>query len=415
MKRFPGISSTTLVLAGILFCGFLLTRCINQEAEKKKVSAKASIPEDFAGSEACANCHKSIYDTHIHTSHYLTSRPALQKYILGDFTPGKNEFKYDSGMVVRMEKRDSGLYQVGYNFGEEKIAKQFDVAVGSGAKGQTYLYRSGNYFVQLPVSYFTAAHQWANSPQYPTHPVLFDRPITSRCLECHTTYVKKISPVTKVLEQFDHNSIIYGVDCEKCHGPGARHVQFQSQNPNEKTARYILNPGKMTRAQNLDLCGLCHGGQLNKTKPSFSFIAGDRLTDFFQKDSTPVNPDSIDVHGNQLGLLSASKCFIKSGTMTCSTCHNSHVYERGQIAVFSQRCQSCHSSGHQPVCKLSAKMGADINKNCIDCHMPKVSSRFVTELLPGQTEPTAASIRSHFIKIYLDETKKFNARANKFQ
>ena len=407
MKSMLRFHNSTIVITAIFLGVLLLTQCINKEADKKEAEKNSSPEKEFAGSATCANCHKNIYDSHILTSHYLTTRPALEKYIKGSFEKGKNRFAYDSGMVVVMEKRDSGFYQVGYINNQEKIARRFDIVVGSGAKGQTYIYRAGNYFVQLPVSYLTAAQQWANSPQYPTHPVLFNRPITSRCMECHTTYAKKISPVKNVIEQLDHNSLIYGVDCEKCHGPAAKHVAFQTENPKDTIARFIINPAKFSKAQSLDLCALCHGGALHKTKPSFSFVAGDRLTDFFDIDTTIVSPDSIDVHGNQYGVLRSSKCFRMSTTMTCTTCHNPHENERGKLELFSQRCVSCHNTEHGPVCKLTKKMGTVINNNCIDCHMPKVPSKFVTELLPGQVEPTAAVIRSHYIKVYLEETKKF--------
>src|SRR3712207_8479990 len=36
------------------------------------------------------------------------------------------------------------------------------------------------------------------------------------------------------------------------------------------------------------------------------------------------HPDStanLDVHGNQYGLLTGSKCFVNSPSMTCSSCH----------------------------------------------------------------------------------------------
>jgi len=399
---------TTIVIATLFTCIFSLTKCIQKKEEEKSVS-ETQQEIRFAGSAACANCHKEIYATHIHTPHYLTSRPALEKYIKGSFVPGQNIFRYDSDMVVVMEKRDSGFYQVGYFKGQEKIARRFDIAVGSGAKGQTYLYRSGSYLVQLPVSYLTAAGKWANSPQYPTHPVLFNRPITSRCMECHTTYIKKISPAKDVLDKFDQNSIIYGIDCEKCHGPAAKHVEFQTQHPTDTTAKYIVNPGRFTRQQSLDLCALCHSGPIHKTKPSFSFTAGEKLSDYFQIDTTLVNPDSIDVHGNQLGLLRSSKCFRMSATMTCVTCHNPHQNERENLVVLSQRCMGCHNSTHAPICKMIASIGASIQSNCVDCHMPKMKSKFVTELLPEEKVPTAALIRSHFIKIYPDETKKFKS------
>ena len=117
-------------------------------------------------------------------------------------------------------------------------------------KDRHILPSSGKQLYQLPVSYFTAANKWANSPLYPTYPVIFNRPITSRCLECHSTFAQVTSEPHFEPEEFD-NRIIYGVDCEKCHGPGARHVLFQTQNPSEKKAKYILNPAAYSRQQKL--------------------------------------------------------------------------------------------------------------------------------------------------------------------
>jgi hypothetical protein len=385
------------IVSGIFF----LTQCVHPE---NKQTTKA-VPEEkvnlsqFAGSQACAGCHKNIYDSHIHTAHYLTTRPAQVEFIKGSFQPGKNRFAYDSDRVVVMEKRDSGFYQVAYFRGDEKIAGRFDIVVGSGSKGQTYITRYHGQLYQLPVSYFTAARNWANSPLYPTNPILFNRPITSRCLECHSSLATVLSAPNVEPESFDEK-MIYGVDCEKCHGPAARHVAFQTQNPQAGHAEFILNPARFTKKQNLDLCALCHSGRLQKTKPSFEFVSGDRLSDYFAIDTFPPDPDHIDVHGNQYGLLRASQCFKMSGTMTCTTCHNPHENERGQIALFSQRCMSCHNAAHHNTCSLTASMGSSIAQNCIDCHMPRKPSQSITELLPGHLAPTAAMIRTHLIKIY---------------
>jgi len=404
------MSRSLLICAGLILSVLLLVQCIDRQAKPVKKEDKLNY-EQFAGSESCASCHKNIYESHIHTPHYLTTRPASAEYILGSFEPGKNRYAYDSNVVVVMEKSDSGYYQVGYFKGHPGISKRFDIVVGSGSKGQTYINRYKNRMYQLPVSYFSAADRWANSPQYPTRPVLFNRPITSRCLECHTTFAHKISAAGHIPEDFDPK-IIFGVDCEKCHGPAARHVEFQTQNPKDTTAKYILNPAVFSRQQNLDLCGLCHGGKLKNTKPSFEFVSGDKLTDYFSKDTTVVNPENIDMHGNQLGLLKASKCFRMS-EMTCTTCHNPHENERGKIELFSQRCLTCHGKGHKSTCKMTASIGPVINSNCIDCHMPKKPSRIITELLPGDKKPTAAMVRSHLIAIYLDETTKIKSRLHK--
>jgi hypothetical protein len=392
------VVTITGICAGVL----LLTQCVNKETEKTSPDQRV-VMELFAGSGSCAGCHKIIYDSHLHTAHYLTTRPATKEYIKGSFEEGQNVFAYDSDRVVRMEKRDSSFYQVAYFKGDERITGRMDIVVGSGSKGQTYITRYQKQLYQLPVSYFTAAHKWANSPLYPVNPILFNRPITSRCLECHSTFAHVISAPDVEPEAFDRR-MIYGVDCEKCHGPAAKHVAFQTQNPGETQGKFILNPSKFSRQQNLDLCGLCHGGRLRKTQPSFQFVAGDKLSDYFMTDTTTPNPDNIDVHGNQYGLLRSSKCFRMSNTMTCTTCHNPHENERGNIALFSSRCISCHSPGRNHTCGLTASIGASISLNCIDCHMPLKASRSITELLSGDQKPTAALIRSHLIKIYPDAT-----------
>ena len=72
-----------------------------------------------------------------------------------------------------MEDRDSGLFQAEYYHGVQKAAHRFDIVVGSGTRGQTYLYWQGNQLYQLPVSYFTPAHTWSNSPGYAAIPSFF--------------------------------------------------------------------------------------------------------------------------------------------------------------------------------------------------------------------------------------------------
>src|ERR1700730_19446678 len=228
-----------LICSGLVICVLLFVTCIDHDTKKPKAISTLNIKQ-FSGSIVCANCHKNIYESHIHTARFLTTRPASEKYIKGSFEEGKNRFAYGVDMIVLMEKRDSGFYQVGYYQGVERIAKRFDIVVGSGSKGQTYITSFQNRLYQLPVSYFTAANKWANSPQFPTHPVIFNRPITSRCLECHSTFAQKLPGSNHEAEEFDRQ-IIYGVDCEKCHGAGANHVEYQTQNPGETKAMYIIN------------------------------------------------------------------------------------------------------------------------------------------------------------------------------
>jgi hypothetical protein len=400
-----------LVLSSIILGAILFIECTSNQAREKSLKPAAKVQfSEFAGSQACAACHKDIYDTHIHTAHFHTSEPATKNSIKGSFTDGKNRFEFNPDEYIAMEKRNGRLYQVAYFQGQEERAEPFDITTGSGKRGQTYLYWKNNRLFQLPISYFTSLNLWTNSPGF-SNRVAFSRPITSRCLECHSTYFQKLSDQEED-EEFSKTNIIYGVDCEKCHGPGARHIAFHSKNPGEKTGRFIINTEKLTRQQNLDLCRLCHGGRLKKTTTSFSFQPGDSLSGFFTWDNTPPSPGDIDVHGNQYGLLAASKCF-QGSQMTCLTCHNPHKNEENMMQTYSQRCMNCHNKEHNNFCKLKDQEKHNITSNCIDCHMPELSSRAIMVLLQGETIPTPASMHTHYITIYPEQTKKYLSAKHK--
>jgi hypothetical protein len=103
-------SICTISLIGLSV--FFFAQCIHIDNESVN-SGKNIFVKQFAGSAACAKCHKNIYDSHIHTAHYLTTRVAEKQFIKGSFNKGSNQFAYN-------EKRDSSFYQVGYKNGIEK-------------------------------------------------------------------------------------------------------------------------------------------------------------------------------------------------------------------------------------------------------------------------------------------------------
>lgn len=398
-----------LVLAIIGSGIILLSQCVDKPKEPKP-EEEAPTFEAYTAPDKCISCHKEICESYIKTAHYLTGQPAEEKFIKGSFEKGKNTYSYSPSILLSMQKRDSGFYQVAYFKGEEKKAMRFDIVIGSGVMGQSFLTWRQNRLYQLPITYFTAADQWSNSPGFPSEKVMIDRPVTSRCLECHISYAEGISGTPLEPVEFDRNKIIYGIDCQKCHGPAAKHVEYQTKNPQDKTAKFIVNPAKLSRQLQLDICTLCHGGNIQKTKPSFEFTAGKNLADYFTIQSANdvvLNSSAIDVHGNQVGLLKASKCFRMTETMTCSTCHNTHQNQRGDLELFSQKCISCHNTTDEKFKTASHMQVTGIEKNCIDCHMPAQPSKSIAVFLQGEETPRASLLRSHYIGIYPDEVKKF--------
>jgi hypothetical protein len=370
--------------------------------------------EEYAGPAACISCHKNIYDSFQNTAHDLTSRAASRQTVQGSFTPPDNRFLFRPGMQVTMEQRDSGLFEVATTDGRQE-AHRFDIVVGSGRKAQTFLYWAGDEPRQLPISYFVTAHAWANSPDFPSDRIWFGRTIPSRCFECHASAIQKKEPLRTdafhQIDQFDRAHILYGIDCERCHGPGAGHVRYQQEHPDEKRAYAIMRYADMSRQQKLDMCAVCHSGTHEMQRSAFDFRPGDTLSYFYYPQSDISGTAAkMDVHGNQYQLLIASQCFLQSRTLVCGSCHDVHVKERDRIAAFSSRCMNCHRPETANFCKMAPALGtAAIVNNCIDCHMPLKASRVITLQTGGLTAPTPNLVRNHLIAVYPEETKKFLA------
>ena len=439
VKRYPRLLA---ILTGIILLISFFSKCIDKDGQ----GAADPRGEAYAGSATCLKCHRNLSDSFWHTAHALTSRPANSHSVMGSFLPPDNEFTYHNGRKVVMRQRDSSLFQEavvtasdgGAVQGEE--THRFDIAVGSGRKAQTYLYWNGDEAFQLPVSYSVVAHQWANSPHYPMDSIWFGRVIATDCFGCHSSFIREKEPLRadafNKIDRFDRTQMVYGIDCERCHGPGAQHAYWQEQHPQDRTGRYIAPYAALSRQQRLDMCAVCHSGLHSFERSPFRFSPGDSLSNFYYPEMRLASPASaLDVHGNQYQLLIASKCFLKSKTMDCATCHDPHAKERDNIALFSQRCMTCHSpagahpgtassgstsaaaSGSTPAapgsipsapfCRLASTVDARIlAANCIDCHMPALPSQAITMQPQGSKAPVADLIRTHLIAVYPDAGRR---------
>jgi len=351
----------------------------------------------FIGDAACRECHQDIGDTYVRTGHHLTSQLPTMDSILGKFTNGANILKTsDPDLHFRMDAKDSGFYEtaVFWQPPDEKFrTERIDIVTGSGAKGQTYLYWKGNQLFQLPVSYWTELKGWINSPGYTEGVANFDRPVIPSCLECHATYFKPI-PSEKVENHYDKTDFVLGISCERCHGPGREHAEYERLKPAaiSQGTHSIVNPASLPRDRRIEVCAQCHGGIGVPTAPPFSYVPGRQLRDYFEL----PNPDAdarVDVHGNQVALTQRSRCYQNS-QMTCITCHEVHETER-LAASYSAKCLQCHTAQN---CGEFAKIGAKISENCIDCHMPVQDSNLIVADLKGKQ--VKARIRNHWIKVY---------------
>ncbi len=366
--------------------------------------------ENYVGDGACRSCHEAIDRTYLRTGHHLTSQVPSESSISGKFTVASNILRTaDPNLHFAMTIRDGRYFQSAV-FGrppdEVTHTERIDVVVGSGQRGQSYLYWKGDRLFQLPVSYWTPLGGWVNSPGYTDGTADFTRPIDPRCLECHAGYIASI-PSGAPENRYQKTGLVLGITCERCHGPGRQHVAAEQARaahapdsppeaaPGKSIAENleIMNPKGLSRERQVDVCAQCHGGLGEERAPAFSFVPGRSLADYLQL--VIPDPDAkLDVHGNQVALLERSRCFQNSSKMTCTTCHDVHAPER-TAAAYSDRCLGCHKPES---CGLYAKLGQDIARNCVDCHMQVQDSDVIVSIVDGKQ--VKMRIRNHWIKVY---------------
>ena len=354
----------------------------------------------YVGDEACNACHQVRTGTYHGTAHARTSSLASGESVHGSFGAGANLLRTaNPNLYFQMEANAKGFSQTAVlrTSPTEVLTRteRIDLVVGSGRKGQTYLFWDGDALFQLPVSYWTELGAWVNSPGYIDGRADFERPIESRCLECHGSSFESRAPPEN---SYNKASLVLGISCEKCHGPGGEHVaRYRSPTPPRSLAdAAIVNPAKLPRDRQIDVCALCHAGAGNPLTPPLSFAPGDVLAKHLVFPELP--PDApMDVHASQVQMLARSRCFKSTTTMTCSTCHDVHRPER-DLAALATRCLTCHKIEN---CRTFPKLGHEIDHQCVACHMPlQETAQIIISTVGGRN--LQPKVRNHQIAIYPD-------------
>lgn len=365
---------------------------------------------DYAGSESCIQCHQTQYDMALKSSHFKATAPAILGNVLGNFDKGDHVFIYDKNTKLVMEQRNDSLYQVLYKNGKEVEAHRFEIVFGA-KHAQTSVYWRDNNTYELPLSYYNSVNRWATSPGFPADKPYFDRMVMKDCYSCHASNISSRNVNQNSAEKnflsmdvediVDRKTIVYGIDCERCHGPAKKHAEFHLKNPNIKVANSIVSLKSLNTQQKLDACALCHAGNDGmKIKSRFDFKPGDNLSEFYRSTKSITDTATFDVHGNQFRLMSQSKCFIKSEKMDCITCHNPHENASKNLASYSKICMSCHQDFKHNETTLKTMSGSLLANNCVECHMPKKSSGAIKFQLSNSKQLSNYILRTHKIGIY---------------
>lgn len=392
-SRFP-ILGVLLLVAGASLAGGLWwqqqnavstdgTRRTAGESQPQIDTRPVSLPpppdHGFVGPQACAECHSENHSGFVQTNHYRACREVREEDMPDGFTPEKGRFitRYP-GLRFEMERQgEEFLLQTIQETpsGDQRTTSRFDLVLGAGGTfDDVFLHwRDDGWMFELPMVWLYPTEQWAASHFDPNSPGDHSRPLTVRCLECHSTWVEH---VTGTANRYRRRDKILGVTCESCHGPGSAHVEHHRANPDSVTGEFIVHPGELERDRQIEVCSQCHSNALKRKGPAFSYRPGEPLDESYRSISTHYDED--DHVANQAKYMQQSACFQHDTSMTCITCHDPHAPKTPQNTG-STSCFKCHAAAD---CDDRPNLPEAIQDQCVDCHMPqyiKINVNFQTE------------------------------------
>ena len=342
-------------------------------------------PNDYVGSAACVECHPEIsqrYRSHPMSRSVYEIPHADLTELAADTevdVPGPRRY----GVTVR----DDAIvhYEEFFDAEGNSVYRQDETvtfAIGSGKRGRTYLINRNGLLFQSPLGWYAGGTRWDLSPGYePADHPRFERQIADGCLACHAGNVRSQpdSPHRFADRPFAEASI----GCERCHGPGQSHIDYQNSEP-DHTADPIVNPVKLDTVRRDSVCYQCHLHGIKRIpgygRSEFDFRPGDRLCDnwtVFVNEST--SHTSVATRAvSQVEQMLESRCHQQSnGQLSCLSCHDPHGVPAPaeRVAFYREQCLNCHDTGQSecgvPLATRVEQIGED---SCINCHMPAFSA-----------------------------------------
>ncbi len=312
-------------------------------------------PAPFVGSADCVRCHAEIHSTQRASRHAKTFFQASQ---LGKVELPKGPFPDKSVPNVTHELTRDANNRIRLTTKTKDSVKHalIEYALGSGDRGLTPLARDddGN-TRELRLSFYGDIDGWDRTSGHPEHPDLADIQGPAEeldrvriCLKCHTTYWHA--------SMYGNGPTLAdrGIGCERCHGPGGRHVASLSTHSGDLG---ILELKKASPADvSQQICGQCHNAK--KLKIS-------------RQDPTSVRFQTVS--------LGWSRCYQESeGKLGCVNCHNPHRDVETDIDYYNAKCMECHNGksltpeDHHVV--KGAVCPVESASNCVNCHMPRTKT-----------------------------------------
>lgn len=341
---------------------------------------------EYVGNQSCVACHKRISESYTQTGMGHSFYPPSKAEIIEDFS--ENAVVYDkfSDFYYHPFWKNDSMYMLEFRLvGADtsyKRAEKIDYVVGSGNQTRSYILDRDGFLYEAPLTWYVSKKIWDVSPGYDEgHNARFSREIGEECMACHTGNFEFVEGSKHRFHKID-----MGIDCERCHGPGAEHVKkMQAEDEvdvSKKTDYSIVNPAKLGIDAQFDVCQQCHlQGTVvlaDEKKSVRDFRPAMALSDIysvFVEKNKDENSFGIASHADR---LKQSQCFIQSkGKLTCTTCHDPHKsIHKTDTTLYVKQCQNCHNAHNAAAvskksCTAAMAEKEKVQGNCITCHLPK--------------------------------------------
>ena len=200
------------------------------------------------------------------------------------------------------------------------------------------------------------------------------------CLMCHTeAWTYPVFPIfkTKHANRADKRAPfgVGGLQCEACHGPGAKHAGSGDKNAiNNFRPTSFLSPAERNK-----FCLECHRGNartgwIASTHESNGLACTNCHKIHAERDPVLAPATQPEVCYNchmqrRADFLKPSAHPVRFGKMTCSDCHSPHGSNATAMLVkptVNQTCYTCHAEKRGPFLWEHAPVAED----CTLCHSP---------------------------------------------
>ncbi len=212
----------------------------------------------YLGSGACQVCHPAQHQGYLETLHSKSFRDLGDAVVLKQ-TEWQGAFlSPDRARNYKAVQREQGLvHQEWGNVQAEPplliAEKSIGFAVGSGDHATSFLLRDGPFWLQSPITKYR--ENFGYSPGFQFQPNLsFSRKITASCAFCHVGQIVRDEP----LHPYRFQVVEQSIGCERCHGPGERHVQARQNKAAVLADEFIVQPAKLERELAEAICQQCH-------------------------------------------------------------------------------------------------------------------------------------------------------------